>query len=165
MSQHIPADILSAFVVGEIDDPAAVTVAEHIDGCPSCAARAANLEPLASAFASSRDPEPPPDLIPSILARLEQPEWLFGWEVLVGTGLLLIAGLLALALDSPLALATDALVVVNASGTLVRGMASALGSFQLSLSFAAAAALTGAVLTLHFGSGSPGSELPSRRAP
>ncbi|MEZ4236761.1 MAG: zf-HC2 domain-containing protein [Myxococcota bacterium] len=149
MSQHVPADLLHAFVEGELTDDQAVTVAVHLDGCPSCAARAASLEPLTPFFAAVSDPEPPPDLVPAILARAQRPDWLPGWEVIVGSALLATAALLAFAVDSPLALATDAVVVVNATGALMRGVAGAVGSFHTTMSLVAGLALAGAVLTLH----------------
>ena len=154
MSQHVPEDLLQAFVDGEVGEQLAVHIAEHVDGCPSCATRAAGLEPLAAAFAAVLDPVPPSGLPQTILKRLEEPERLPVLEVGVGAGLLGCAAFLALGLESPLALAAELVVVLNALLTLARGLSTALGSFQFALVASTAATLAGALVTLHYAAGS-----------
>ena len=68
MSQHVPDDLLAAFVDGEVSEQLAVHIAEHLDDCPACSAQAVALEPLAAAFAAVEDPRVPADLVASILA-------------------------------------------------------------------------------------------------
>ena len=97
MSQHVPEDLLQDFVDGEVGEQLAVHIAEHIDACPSCATRAAGLEPLAAAFAAVRDPVPPPTLVASILARLDEPDRVPIPEIGIGVSLLLAAGLIVAA--------------------------------------------------------------------
>lgn len=155
MSPHVPENLLSAFVDGDVDERIAIHVAEHLDGCPACATRAAGLEPLAAAFAAVCDPVPPPSLVPDILARLDQPDRAPVAEIAIGAGLLVVAALLALGLDSPISVATELLVLANAARTLLHGVTLAIGSFQPALALVTAAALTGGVLTLHLGAGDP----------
>ena len=69
MSQHVPEDLLAAFVEGEMGEQLAIHIAEHIDACPRCATRAAGLEPLAAAFAAVEDPVTPEDLVSAVLAE------------------------------------------------------------------------------------------------
>jgi anti-sigma factor RsiW len=155
MSQHVPEDLLQAFVEGEVGEQLAVHIAEHVDGCPACATRAAGLEPLAAAFAAVLDPVVPSGLSQGIFARLEEPERLPVLEVGVGAGLLGCAAFLALGLESPLALAAHLGVLLNAAATLTRGLSTALGSFQFALVASTAATLAGGLLTLHYAAGSP----------
>ena len=46
MNQHVPDDLLIAFVDADVGEQVAVHIAEHLDGCPACAT------------ASSRAPTP-----------------------------------------------------------------------------------------------------------
>ncbi|HHO50965.1 MAG TPA: hypothetical protein ENK18_08860 [Deltaproteobacteria bacterium] len=152
MSQHVPADLLQAFVEGEVGEQLSVHIAQHVDDCPSCATRAAGLEPLASVFAAVKDPIPPPDLTQVVLSQLERPERVPTLEISVGAALLACASILALGIEGPTALATDLSVVVSAFASLGRGLQAALGSFQLALSASTALAALGVALTLHFAS-------------
>ena len=74
MRQHVPDDLLSAFVHGVMGEQLAVHIAEHIDACPACATRATALEPLAVAFAAVEDPPLPEGLVEAVLARAARPE-------------------------------------------------------------------------------------------
>ncbi len=67
MSHHLTDALLHRFVLGQLDEPVAVSAAEHIDHCVHCATRAAHAEPLAGAFAETIDPPVPPDLVDRIL--------------------------------------------------------------------------------------------------
>lgn len=149
MSQHVPDDLLQSFVEGDVGEQLAVHIAEHLDACPACATRAAGLEPLAAAFAAIADPVAPPDLARRVLEAVERPERAPLGEIAVGLALLAASGLLAVGFDRPLALAADVAVFLNAAAVLGRGLATSLASFQFLLALATAAALTGAVLTLH----------------
>jgi anti-sigma factor RsiW len=71
MTHHISDDLMRRFTLGDLDEQVAIAVAEHIDDCPRCAARAAVADPLAGAFASACDPLPPPDLAGAILTALQ----------------------------------------------------------------------------------------------
>jgi hypothetical protein len=70
---HVPHDLLLQFAEGELDENLAVHIADHIDGCPTCLARAAALEPLTGVLAQVPDPEPPGSLIEAILAAARSP--------------------------------------------------------------------------------------------
>lgn len=152
MSQHVPDDLLQAFVDADVGEQLAVHIAEHIDFCPACATRAAGLEPLAAAFAAIRDPVPPPALVASVLARLDEPERLPLPEIAIGVSLLLSAVALVVLLDNPLSLVIEAGITLNTLATLARGAATALGSFPVTLVVSTGVALVGAIATLHFSS-------------
>lgn len=67
MTGHVPEELLSDFVQGEVTEQVAIHVAEHLDACSHCATRAAVLEPLASAFAAIDDPILPVGLVDRIV--------------------------------------------------------------------------------------------------
>lgn len=150
MTQHVPEDLLQAFVDADVGEQLAVHIAEHIDACPACATRAAGMEPLAAAFAAVCDPVPPANLVSSILVRLDEPERLPLPEIAVGISLLLSAAALILAMDGPWALVVEAGIALGTLSTLARGAAMALGSFPTALAVSTAVALLGALATLHF---------------
>ncbi len=156
MSQHVPEDLLQAFVEGDVGEQLAVHIAEHVDACPACATRAAGLEPLAGAFAAMSDPVAPPDLVARILAtapeRADEPERLPVAEIFAGGLLLVGSALLMLGLDGPLATLADLGVVLNAVVALTRGLAVGVSSFQVSLVVATLGTLAGLLFTLHFAS-------------
>lgn len=154
--QHVPEDLLQAFVEGEVGEQLAVHIAGHLDECPACATRAAGLEPLAAAFAAVSDPVPPPDLAARIVARADEPERLPLAEIAVGAGLLLVAAVLLLGLDSPLSLAADAGVALAVLSAVGRTVATALGSFQVVAAVSALAALAGGLATLYYATGDAG---------
>jgi predicted anti-sigma-YlaC factor YlaD len=112
---HVDDEILAAFVAGELGEHLAVHVAEHLDACLQCAARADAADPLAAAFAASLDPAVPEDLISAILTELDEPERLPMSEVLVGVGMLVLAGALKL-------LPGDLTTVTRPLHTFVSGM-------------------------------------------
>ena len=66
MSQHIPQALLKKFVAGDLQEPVAVAVAQHIDSCSRCSSEAAAADPLNQAFASTSDPPIPEDLVEKI---------------------------------------------------------------------------------------------------
>ena len=66
MSNHIPPLLLTKFLAGDLEEPAAVALAKHLDACPQCAAAATAADPLCSAFASTSDPETPAGLVEAI---------------------------------------------------------------------------------------------------
>ena len=151
-NQHVPEDLLQAFVEGEVGEQLAVHIAGHLDECPSCATRAAGLEPLAAAFAAVSDPVPPADLAARVLARADEPERLPLAEIGVGAGLLLVAALLLLGIDSPLSLAADAGVALSVVTAVGRTVSAALGSFQFVVAVSTLAALAGGLATLYYAS-------------
>ncbi len=147
MSQHVPEDLLQAFVDGDVGEQVAVHVAQHLDACPACATRSAGLEPLAAALAAVEDPAPPEGLAESVLERAKQPERLPVLELALGAGLLLCAAALALALQSPVALAADFGAALNGVAAMARGMSAASSTLWIGLAVLAAAA--GGAITLH----------------
>ena len=76
MSQHIPQALLQKFIDGDLEEPVAVAVAQHIDDCSRCSSQAAASDPLSQAFASTSDPEIPEHLLEKIQAAAAeiQPE-------------------------------------------------------------------------------------------
>jgi anti-sigma factor RsiW len=125
MSEHLPNDVLHAFVQGELGDDDAVICASHIDRCAHCATRAAALEPLAAAFASIHDPEVPADLVPSVLRALESPQ-VGTREVVLGAAMLIGALGLAVSGRDPLSLITELSALLRAAQVV----ASSLGQLS-----------------------------------
>ncbi|MCB9759386.1 MAG: hypothetical protein H6739_06060 [Alphaproteobacteria bacterium] len=120
MSQHITDDLLRRFVEGYLDEPVAVAVAEHLDGCPLCCTRAAAAEPLSQAFAAVDDPVCPPDLVDDILAALEAPtpeRPLPRAELLAASALLSAAALLLFGLGDPAGLLAELALGMSATAT------------------------------------------------
>ncbi len=150
MSQHVPEDLLQAFVEGDVGEQLAIHIAEHLDGCPACSTRAAGMEPLAAAFAAVEDPVPPPGLTQAVLARVDEPDRVPMLEIGVGVGLLVCAAGLAVGLDGPFALAAQDAVLLNAAATMGRGVGHALGAFQLALVGSTLLAAIGCAVTFHF---------------
>ena len=73
MSEHVPTDLLEAFVEGHVPEQLACHIAEHLDSCPGCLNRVTALEPLSPVFASAKDPVLPEDLVTAILIEAESP--------------------------------------------------------------------------------------------
>ncbi len=156
---HVPTDLLVAFIDGEVDEQVAIHIAEHIDGCPVCANRAASAEPMTHVFARVADPVPPPQLAASIMAKLAQPEAMPELtdalaaeatsdlvaetprvEVTIGLALLGSAALLGAYMGDPVSLAVDASVLINVlakAGVAANGV---VVSSTLALSFTLMAA-------------------------
>ncbi len=128
MSQHVPDDLLSAFVEGEMGEQLAIHIAEHLDSCPACATRAVGMEPLAAAFASMPDPDVPPDLAASVLAIASEPEPARAprTEVAIGLGMLVAAFLLFVVLGDPVG-------SFNQSALWMRALSSAGDALRLGL--------------------------------
>jgi len=133
MSQHVPEDLLTAFVEGEMGEQLAIHIAEHLDDCPSCATRATGMEPLASAFAAMIDPVPPDDLAAAILVEFDKPEPVPVIEIALGFALLGAAAAVAGTLGSPLGLAIEFGVVLDALATLGSALITALGTTSTAL--------------------------------
>jgi len=147
--EHVPNDLLSSFVEGELEEPVAVHIAEHLDRCPHCATRAVALEPLASAFASCDDPLVPQHLATDVLEELARPPAHRAIpEVAAGVGLLALAGALAAATQHPVTTLADLGAVLAAGAALVRSMALGLSPHAVTSSVAMVAAGLGAAFTL-----------------
>jgi predicted anti-sigma-YlaC factor YlaD len=117
VSHHVPDDLLKAFVAGDVDEPKAVEIAEHLDCCDSCCALAADLDPLAAAFAAVQDPEPPPGLVEEVLAAYHRPQRTPVLEIVLGGGLLAAAASLMVVFGDPVQAAVRVGVLVDALGT------------------------------------------------
>jgi anti-sigma factor RsiW len=128
MNEHVPDDLLAAFVEGEVGEQLAIHIAEHLDSCPACATRAVGMEPLAAAFAAMPDPAIPTDLTAAVLAAAEAPERsrVPTTEIAVGLGLLVAAFLLFVALGDPVG-------SLNQSALWMRALASAGDAIRLGL--------------------------------
>ena len=123
MSQHVPNDLLTAFVEGDVGEQLAVHIAEHLDECPGCLNVAAGMEPLNAAFAAMDDPEVPADLVARVLAQADAPESLPLTELGISAVLLSTAGLVAVLFGKPVAMATDLGLVLAALGDGLRVVA------------------------------------------
>jgi anti-sigma factor RsiW len=162
MNQHVPEDLLTAFVDGDVSDHVAAHVAEHLDGCPACATRAASMEPLGPAFATVRDPEAPPHLAASVLDRVaredaaafgvrEDPDRLptAAW---LGLGLVATASGLLVVTEGPVRLSAEAATMLYAAFAAGRSVSFAVSPFQVSLALGTFVTLVGSLATLHFAS-------------
>lgn len=147
MSQHVPEDLLNAFIEGDVGEQLAIHIAEHLDSCPSCLNRAVALEPLSAAFAALPDPQVPDDLVAAVLAEAAQPERLPITELGIGFGLLASAGAVATLFGNPVAMATEFGVVLSALGNVARVVATGLASSGPALTLFTVAALTGLAVT------------------
>ena len=120
MIHHVSEDLLDRFVEGTLDVRVAIAVAQHIDECSRCASRAAVADPMAKAFASVKDREPPMDLVDGILLAVGEDSKgrMPGVQELAAAAALLIcaSGLLAFG-GAPAGLAADAAVAMKALGT------------------------------------------------
>jgi len=117
MSPHPSDDLLRAFVEGDVDEEKAVDIAEHLDCCASCCELAADLDPLAAAFAAVRDPEPPPGLVDGVLAAYHQPQRGPVLEIALGGGLLAAAASLLLVFGDPIRAAVRIGILLDALAT------------------------------------------------
>lgn len=147
MSQHVPDDLLMAFVDGDVGEQLAVHIAEHLDACPSCLNRAAGMEPLHAAFAAVPDPPIPDDLVAAVLAEASQPERLPVVELGVGAGLLAAAGMAAVLLGNPIGAAAEFGVVIAALGDVARILTTGLAASSAALTAVIALALAGLFVT------------------
>lgn len=127
MSQHVPEELLNAFVLGDVDEALAVHIAEHLDACPACATRAAGLEPLAHVFAAVDDPVPP-DLVAAVLAEAGRPERRLAPEVPLGAALLAASVLLAALFGRPLAALETADLLMGLATSVARALGAGLGA-------------------------------------
>jgi len=78
---------LSAFLDGDLPTAETHSVRVHLETCPACARRAAELTALARATRALEAPEPPPTLWPAIEGALARQErqgrdgwWSLGWR-------------------------------------------------------------------------------------
>ncbi len=163
MSQHVPTDLLQAFVDGDVGEQLSIHIAQHIDDCPACATQATGLEPLAAVFAAVEDPVAPPGMTQIVLSQLDRPERAPTLEIAVGASLLACAAILALGIGDPATLAADLNVLAGAVGVLGRSLQASLGSFQLALTLCTIFSGLGAAPTLYVAT-SP-AKAPARRLP
>jgi hypothetical protein len=138
MNEHIPEALLESFVEGVLGDDAAVDVALHLDACPSCAARAAGLEPLALAFAVTPDPVVPSGLVAAALAAASEPAPVAvrvapNAEIAIGGGMLTAAATMLALLGDPLALASQVGLWAGATNALGRALLLGLPTPALAL--------------------------------
>jgi anti-sigma factor RsiW len=161
---HIPEDMLRAFVEGDLGDQIGAHIAEHLDACAACATRAAALDPLARAFATARDPQTPPELFARILKKLDEPERAPAHEIAVGAALLLAALLLAAVFGSPMTAAMQTGAVLDAFATLGRGLGKGLASYQLAIVVGMLLTFAGTLVTVHLGALPTAAAVPARRS-
>ncbi len=138
MTGHPDDDLLASWLAGQVGDRTAAWMAEHIEDCPSCAARSGALDPLAEVWTLTYDPMPPSDLVATVLARSVPPRrsrWPRVLPFVGGAALPFVA----LALASPDAGPWEELTTVLGN-TLAPDALTAMG-----LLLAGALAVTGAV--------------------
>ncbi len=163
MSQHVPEDLLSAFVDGDVGEQLAIHIAEHIDGCPSCLNRAAGMEPLHAAFAAMPDPEVPSDLAAAVLAEASQPERLPVTELSVAAGLMASAALVAVMFGNPVGAAAELGVVLYALGDVARVVATGLAGSGAALTGITAVVIAGLFFTARVAVPVDGSGISQKR--
>ena len=146
MSKHVPEDLLSSFVEGDVSEQLAIHIAEHLDVCPACNAHATMLEPLASAFAAVEDPLPPEDLAAAALLEASQPARVVRTELWVGPALLAAAAAIVLVAGDPLALAVKVGVLAEAVSAVGGALGATLSATPIALLVSAVAALVGCML-------------------
>ncbi|MCO4743283.1 MAG: zf-HC2 domain-containing protein [Proteobacteria bacterium] len=128
MSSHVPEDLLTAFVDGDIEEGLALHIAEHLDICPACATHAATIEPLAFAFAAVEDPELPRSLVLDVLREADAPEAAPLTEMTLGLGLLAAAGVTFALFGDPVGSAVQLSLLLGAAakmGTVASGTVAA----------------------------------------
>lgn len=92
---HPSTTLLAQFMDGDVAEAVAVALADHIDVCPSCSARAAQVDPLHLAFAAVPDPAVPVDLLelqpdPAQTGRRWSPEPVVAAALLAGAAAILM---------------------------------------------------------------------------
>lgn len=143
MTRHLPEEVLLRFVEGILDEQEAVEAALHIDACPHCAARAAQADPLAEAFAALPDPVLPAGFEERVLELADRPvaatspmqmPWL-GIAMILSAALLMVLG------GEPTAVLWRVAAVVRGVGVAVNVLANHVPSPSLVLTLAATLAL------------------------
>jgi anti-sigma factor RsiW len=155
--QHVPQDLLASFVDGDVGEQLAVHIAEHLDGCPSCATRAVSMEPLAAAFAAVDDPEPADWLVTAVLEELALPARRPTQELAIGTALLGSAALLVAGTGDPVGTAVNLGVIIRAALGALGSVVSSNGSAAL-LTLSGLATLVGCIIAARLA-------VPDRRSP
>lgn len=128
MNVHVPEPVLERFALGDMGESEAEAIAVHLDACPSCAARAAGLEPLAVAFAALDDPPVPTDLSANILAAARAPQVPVARpEITIAAGLAALAALAVLMGGAPTELMASTLALGRALVTVANALVTAIG--------------------------------------
>lgn len=125
MSLHISDEFLSRFIAGDLDESSAVDIATHLDECPSCATRAAALEPLCLAFAAMDDPVVPDGFVDQVLAEADRPRFPF-LELGVGLGLLVVAVALIWLVDGPVGPLVESVSFAKATTSVIYSLITTL---------------------------------------
>jgi anti-sigma factor RsiW len=142
MSQHVPDDLLHAFIDGDMGEQLAIHIADHLDSCPSCATQAAHLEPLATVFASVDDPEIP-DLVGAVFAELDESERIPVTELTIGGALIGLATMVAMALGDPMAAVVQLGVLADIAPSLSQNVVLGMSMWSLATSLLLMGALAG----------------------
>ena len=123
---HPPADVLTAFIAGELEEVRAVAVAEHLDSCAPCRQMCLAADDLHALLQSpEHGMEPPEDLVSTILEATTTPPVASGGPrgPVIAMALLAAGGLVFMMLGDPAALMADG----TAWG---RGLSIAAGAFS-----------------------------------
>lgn len=142
---HPSDDLLQAFMAGEPGSAAEdewVRLAEHLDECPECAARAAAFDPMLHAYASSVDACVPEGLVDDVFSALSSPA---RPAPIPHRGTILMAGVL-------LASAAAVLVLAGAPGDFLIGLLTLAGAL-LATTASLGAGLSSPVATATFVAG------------
>ena len=78
--EHIPAEELSAFIDGDIEQSRAQAIQGHLDECEACAKMAKELQALRGDLLKLADVEPQRDLYP-VMSRPAVPWWRRFWMI------------------------------------------------------------------------------------
>ena len=142
---HPSDDLLRAFMTGEPGDTTEdewVRLAEHLDDCPDCAARASVFDPMSLAYASAVDEPVPEGLVDDVFSALASPRR--SASIPHRRTILMAGGLLASA--------AAVLVLAGAPGDFLIGLLT-LGGALLATTVSLGAGLSSPVATATFVAG------------
>lgn len=153
MNDHVPEDLLDAFVEGQVNEHLATHIAEHLDRCPRCLNRVTALEPMSPVFAAASDPEIPSGLVQSILEEANAPSPRPTVEIALGGTLLILASLLTLAQSSLLESMAYVAVLADSLAHLSTVLLVNLSGYQGVMTLMTLAAAAGVWATQRYVSG------------
>jgi predicted anti-sigma-YlaC factor YlaD len=104
---HLEPSLLEAFLQGQVDETAAIGIAEHLDDCSSCRQMASSMDDLHHQLVSSEPEGAMPDDLPAAIWEAHTTRPTAGrWPVL-GMAMLAATGLVVAMVGSALGPAAD----------------------------------------------------------
>lgn len=153
--EHVPDDLLGAFVDGEMGEQLAIHIADHLDHCPMCSTRAACLEPLAPAFARMVDPVVPEGLTAAVLVAAQHETQTPQTELVVGVAMLAAATALLLVAGDPVGLVAQLAVWADVGSSLGRALLLGLPSPSILLPLTVLLGAAGAMVVARIATEAP----------